>query len=482
MADRNLLLNKAPWRADGKYVLYWAQMNRRVSSNHALSFAVDLANREGLPVLVYEGLTCEYPYANDRFHTFVLEGVPDTAARLEKAGIGYLFHLRRRRSDPNNALYRLAKDAAAVVTDDYPVFIARTHNRSVPAKLDIPVYAVDASCIVPMANFDKQEYGAYTIRPKIRKVLDQYLQPLPALRVSRRFTLPLLTDPQTADLHSEVTRENIASLVACCEIDHTVGAATKYPGGSGRAEARLRSYLENNLRRYARYSNQPSARATSGLSPYLHFGHISSLDIALAARDYAAEHEVVAEEFLEQLIVRRELAFNFARFSPSIDSLEALPSWARATLAKHDGDPRAYVYSRDDFDQARTHDALWNAAQTELVETGLMHGYYRMYWGKKIIEWSASHAEALATMIELNDRYALDGRDPNTYTNILWCLGLHDRPWAERSIFGMVRFMSLDGMKRKTDVDSYIRQVMPSKSAAVSDEKEDHVSRQGNLF
>ncbi|MEQ1949374.1 MAG: deoxyribodipyrimidine photo-lyase [Bryobacteraceae bacterium] len=477
MADRNLLLNKAPWRADGKYILYWAQMNRRVSSNHALSYAVELANREGLPVLFYEGLTCDYPFANDRFHTFVLEGVPDTAARLEKLGIGYVFHLRRRWSDPNDAFYRLAKDAAAVVTDDYPVFIARAFNRSVPAKLDIPFYAVDSSCIVPMANFDKQEYGAYTIRPKIRKVLDQYLQPLPALRAARRFTLPV-----PADLPTEVTRENISALVASCEIDHSVGPSGQYPGGSGRAEARLRSYLENNLRRYARHGNQPSARATSGLSSYLHFGHISSLDVALAVRDYAAEHEVAAEEFLEQLIVRRELAFNFARFSPAIDSLDALPAWARATLAKHDADPRAYVYTRDQFEQANSHDVLWNAAQTELRETGLIHGYYRMYWGKKIIEWSASHAEALATMIYLNDRYALDGRDPNTYTNILWCFGLHDRPWAERQIFGMVRYMSLDGMRRKTDVDAYVRQVMPEGSSVASDENRDRESKQGTLF
>jgi deoxyribodipyrimidine photo-lyase len=159
------------------------------------------------------------------------------------------------------------------------------------------------------------------------------------------------------------------------------------------------------------------------------------------------------------LIVRRDLAFNFARFSPSLDSLDALPNWARATLAKHDGDPRAYVYSRDHFEQAATHDALWNAAQTELLTRGIIHGYYRMYWGKKIIEWSASDAEALATMIYLNDRYALDGRDPNTYTNIFWCFGLHDRPWTERPIFGMIRYMTLDGMRRKTDVDAYIRSV-----------------------
>ena len=209
MADRIQLLNNASWRSEGHYVLYWAQMNRRVRSNHALAHAVELANRECLPVLFYEGLTCSYPYANDRFHTFVLEGVPDTATRLEKLGIGYVFHLRRRRSDLDDAFYRLAKHAAAVVTDDYPVFIARTHNKGVPAKLDIPFYAVDSSCIVPMAAFEKQEYGAYTIRPKIKRILDQHLQPHPALRVLRKFT-----DPIPGDLHTAVTPENIAALVA----------------------------------------------------------------------------------------------------------------------------------------------------------------------------------------------------------------------------------------------------------------------------
>jgi len=455
LPERCQLLNRASWRDQGRYVVYWAQMNRRVESNHGLAFAVEIGNQNGLPVLYYEGLTFSYPFANDRFHTFLLEGVPDTAARLEKLGIGYVFHLRRRRANANDALYRLAREAAAVVSDSYPVFIARTHNANVPAKLDVPYYAVDSSCIVPMAAFEKQEYGAYTIRPKIKRVIEQYLKPLPTLRVNQRFEGPV-----PSDLHTDVRKENIASLVASCEIDHSVPPSKVFRGGRISAEARLRSFLESNLRRYAKSSNQPSARATSGLSPYLHFGHVSALEITLAVREYAAEHELIADEFLEQLIVRRELAFNFARFSPSVDSLDALPAWARKTLAKHDGDARPYVYTRDQFEQAATHDALWNAAQTELLTGGIIHGYYRMYWGKKIIEWSATHREALATMIYLNDRYALDGRDPNTYTNILWCFGLHDRPWAERPVFGMIRYMSLDGMRRKTDVDAYIRKVM----------------------
>ena len=459
VTERARQLNAAAPR-DGEYILYWAQMNRRVDSNHALAFAADLANQRGLPLLFYEGLTCSYPHANDRFHTFLLEGVAETARRLAKLGIGYVFHLRRRRSDPNDALYRLAADAAALVTDDYPTFVARQHNARVPSRIEIPYYAVDSSCVVPMNSFDKQEYAAYTIRPKIKRVLADYLQPVAPIRVKRRFNLAI-----SAGLRTEVTSANISSLVAECEIDHSVPRSTEFRGGRREAERRLQHFLAQNLRRYARDHNQPSAHATSGLSPYLHFGHVSSLEIALAVRDHAAEHKLIADEFLEELIVRRELAFNFARLSPSLDSIEALPNWAQATLKKHVRDKRNPLYTRDQFALAQTHDDLWNATQREMLTRGKIHGYYRMYWGKKIIEWSPTPQDALNTMLYIHDRYALDGRDPNTYTNCLWCFGLHDRPWAERPIFGMVRYMSLDGMKRKSDVDAYLREIGASEAA-----------------
>ncbi len=256
-----------------------------------------------------------------------------------------------------------------------------------------------------------------------------------------------------------MTRSNIAELVASCDVDHSVRPSPVFCGGAGEAKRRLRLFLESNLHRYASLSNQPSEKATSGLSPYLHFGHISSLEVALAVQDYAGEYKLIADDFLEELIVRRELAFNFARFAENPESLESLPNWARETLAKHARDKRDPIYTRDQFEGALTHDPLWNAAQRELFITGKIHGYYRMYWGKKIVEWSATPEDALATAIYLNDRYALDGRDPNSYTNILWCFGLHDRPWMERPIFGQVRYMSYEGMRRKTDVDAYVRSI-----------------------
>jgi deoxyribodipyrimidine photo-lyase len=452
--ERIRKLNERPLRDPARYVLYWAQMNRRVESNHGLLYAIELANRRNLPVLYYEGLTCSYPSANDRLHTFVLEGVPDTERRLKKLGIGYVFYLRRRKSDANDALYQLARHAAAVVTDDYPTFIARQHNASVPAKLEIPYFVVDSSCVVPMSTMAKREYAAYTIRPKIRRALGQYLKPADTVRVKRKYE-----DASAHALHTEVEKAKIAALVEGCEIDHSVKPSPSFTGGREAAERRLDHFLEDNLRRYARERNEPGARATSGMSPYLHFGQISALEIALTAKAYADEHKLMAEEYLEELIVRRELAFNYARFVEQPDRLEDLPDWVQQTMSRHAGDKRDPLYSRQQLERAETYDELWNATQKEMLLRGKIHGYYRMYWGKKILEWSATYQEAVDTMVAIHDRYALDGRDPNTYTGILWCFGLHDRPWFDRPIFGTIRYMSLEGMKRKTNTGAYLEEI-----------------------
>jgi deoxyribodipyrimidine photo-lyase len=453
MQDRVSQLNHAPPRDQAKYVLYWAQMNRRVESNHALAYAVEIANERGLPVLFYEGLTCSYPFANDRLHTFILEGVPDNAAAARKLGIGYAFYLRRTRKDPNDILYRLAQDAAAVVSDDYPTFIARAHNAGVPEKLDVAYSVVDSSCVVPMSRYEKREWAAYTIRPKIKRMLPEYLKPVPPIHVKHKYTLP------QQDFHTDVQPGAIADLVAACEIDHGVPPSTTFSGGAAAAHKHLEHFLHDNLRRYANERNEPSSHATSSLSPYLHFGHISALHVALAAQEFAREHKLIADEFLEELIVRRELAFNFARFCPDIQSVESLPDWAKKSLDKHAADRREPCFTREQLEQARTYDDLWNATQREMLLRGKIHGYYRMYWGKKIVEWSATPQEAVDTMIYLHDRYALDGRDPNTYTSILWCLGLHDRPFTERPIFGQIRYMSYDGMKRKTQIGAYMKEI-----------------------
>jgi deoxyribodipyrimidine photo-lyase len=453
-AERIRKLNDAPERLEGaQYVLYWAQMNRRAESNHALLYAAELANKYNLPVLFYEGLTCTYDYANDRLHTFLLQGVPDTARRLKKLGIGYVFYLRKSRQSANDVFYRLAKHAAAVVTDDYPTFIARQHNQSVPNKLKIPYYVVDSSCIVPMSVIPARQYGAYTIRPKINKVLDKYLKPADDLKVKHHFKAEI------SAFHTEVTQDNVAKLVADCEIDHSVKPSHEHHGGRSTAEKRLEHFLTDNLRRYAVARNEPAARATSGMSTYLHFGHISALEVALAVKEHAAAHKLVPAEYLEELIVRRELAFNYARFVDDPGDLANLPDWCQKNMREHARDQRDPVYTATQLENAETHDELWNATQREMLSAGTIHGYYRMYWGKKIIEWMASYQQAAKLMIDLHEKYALDGRDPNTFTNILWCFGLHDRPWPVRPVFGSFRYMSLEGMKRKSNTRAYIEQI-----------------------
>lgn len=451
-------LNDSPLRPNARYVLYWSQVNRRVAFNHALAHAADLANRHNLPLLVYEGITCTYTAANDRIHTFMLEAVPEVAASLRGLHAGYFFYLRARKESPNDLLYRLAEHALCVVTDDYPAFIAAAHNHSVPGKIGVAYIAVDSSCIVPMSVHEKRAYGAYTIRPKIHRELPNYLKPVAPLRLKHKWNDDLL--PATArNVRTEVTPSNIPALVASCEIDHSINPSISFTGGPGAASKHLKVFVETKLARYSRESGKPSKHATSDLSPYLHFGHISSLEVALAAREYAEEHKLMAGEFLEELIVRRELAFNFAHFAPDVESFDVLPDWCKKTMHEHARDARPHLYTRQQLHDAGTSDQLWNATQKELLIRGKIHGYYRMYWGKKIIEWTRTYEEALRIMIDLHDVYALDGRDPNTYTNILWLFGLHDRPWFERPVFGQLRYMSFDGMKRKTDVDAYVKEI-----------------------
>jgi deoxyribodipyrimidine photo-lyase len=444
MKERVRLLNDAPIRKSGRYVMYWCRWNRRVESNHALLHAADMANQMNLPLVVFERVTSNYPTACDRFHTFLLEGAPQFGSALKALGIGYVLQVPRTKSGSGIERRTMFDGAALVVTDDC--------LRATPP-LDVQIQAVDASCIVPASLIPQRCYAAYSIRPKIQKLLPRFLNsvPLPKMRKACKEAFD--------GLFTKVNGRNIADVVASCEIDHAVPPSTAYRGGRAAAEQVLDRFLRDRLHRYAREKNEPAAHATSGLSPYLHYGHVSSLEVAMAVRDYAAAHKLMAQEFLEELIVRRELAFNFARYTPKLDTLDALPGWARKTIRDHRRDRRDPVYTRAQFEAAATHDDLWDATQKEMLLRGKIHGYYRMYWGKKILEWSNSAQDALATMLYIHDRYALDGDDPNTYTNILWCFGLHDRPWPDRPIFGTIRSMVRSGMERKTDTGAYIREI-----------------------
>ena len=448
--ERVIQLNEQKVNAKARYVLYWMQMFKRVDNNHALIWAIRKANELRLPLVVYEGLKYYYPWASDRFHTFILEGVEEKRAAFEKLSIRYVFYLQKDADSPKNTVALLARDAAMIVTDDYPCFIIPEHNRRVAERAEIPVFAVDSNGIIPMSKFEKEEYAAYTIRPKINRLLDHYLKPLAAESIEVSSVGITLDCPETM-----VAAENIADLVAECDIDHTVPPSKVYRGGTEAGRKRLEKFAGDILPDYVRTRNKPEIDGSSRLSAYLHFGFLSSLEVALAVQAADAPDES-KEAFLEELIVRRELSFNMTRHNSKYDSLAALPPWVHKTMREHASDDRAVTYSLEQLEAGQTHDELWNAAQREMVATGEMHNYVRMLWGKNVIAWSGSYDIAFETLVHLNNKYCLDGRDPNSYAGILWCFGKHDRPWMERPVFGTMRYMTSGSTGKKFDSKKYI--------------------------
>lgn len=454
ISERVRLLNEKTANNDGKYVLYWMQMYKRTSHNHALNFAIEEANKRKLPLLVYEGLKYYYPWANDRLHTFILEGVIGKKEAFAKRGISYIFYLQKDKNSPKDTIARLAKDAALIVTDDFPCFIVPEHNRRVAQKAEIPVYVVDSNGIIPMSRFEKEEYAAYTIRPKIKRMLPEYLVPF------QEKELIVKNTNLKVDCHETiVTNENIAELVSKCDIDHSVKSSPVYHGGEDTGKARLKYFAENLLANYATTRNKPNIDGSSRLSAYLHFGFLSVNQIVEKIYKQKEIPKESRDAFLEELIVRRELSYNFTRFNPQYDSLESLPNWAKETMRKHANDQREKIYSLEELESAQTHDPLWNAAQNEMLNTGEMHNYIRMLWGKNVIGWSRSYEEAFATLEHLNNKYCLDGRNPNSYAGILWCFGKHDRPWFDRPVFGTIRYMASQSTGKKFDSKAYIESI-----------------------
>jgi deoxyribodipyrimidine photo-lyase len=401
--------------------------------------------------VVYEGLKYYYPWANDRLHTFILEGVEEKRKEFEKLGIKYVFYLQKDKDSPKQTVAKLAKDAALIVTDDYPCFIIPGHNETIAEKAEIPVFAVDSNGIIPMSKFKKEEYAAYTIRPKINKLLDNYLKPFEEEKIETAAKDIEVDCPDTV-----ITDGDIIKLVAECDIDHDVKPSEQYKGGTKAGRRRLKKFVDEILADYDKGRNKPDRDGSSRLSSYLHFGFLSPLEIALAVKDSKAPQES-KDAYLEELIVRRELSFNFTRHNEKYDSLESLPNWVHKTMREHDSDEREYIYTLEELENGKTHDELWNAAQREMVATGEMHNYVRMLWGKNVIAWTKSYEEAFAILEHLNNKYCLDGRDPNSYAGILWCFGKHDRPWMERPVFGMIRYMTSGSTGKKFDSKEYIR-------------------------
>jgi deoxyribodipyrimidine photo-lyase len=449
LSSRVTKLNDASENTKGSYVLYWMQMFKRASHNYALNFAIQMANERRLPLIVYEGLTFSYSWANDRFHTFILEGVAEKQVEFAERGIRYIFYLQKNGRDPRDTVAHLAREAAIVVTDDYPCFIVPRHNERI-SHLHLPVYAVDANGMVPLSALPKEEYAAYTIRPKINRLLPDLPRIIntPHIDVSKP---KLDVDcPETI-----VSADNIAELVSQCDIDHSVKPSDRYRGGTKAARQRLTRFVQHILPHYDKTQKEPSVDGVSRLSPYLHFGFISIQEV-VAAVEKAKAPKIAKDAFLEQAIVRRELSFNFTRHNPHYDSLQSLPAWAKQTMRDHADDPRPELLDTEKIEAAETYDELWNAAQRELLTTGHLHNYVRMLWGKRVIEWQRSYEMAFELLVHLNNKYALDGRDPNSYAGILWCFGKHDRPWFEREIFGTIRYMTSQSMAKKFNACRYI--------------------------
>jgi deoxyribodipyrimidine photo-lyase len=435
-----------PPAPDGRCVLYWMQRAQRGLDNGALNLAIAVGNALKLPVLASFALTADYPGAQRRHYRFLLEGLADAALDLERRGVPTVVRV----GPPDRVIPAIAEEchAAMVVGDENPVRVGRQWRERAAERLRVPFYLVDADVVVPSSHFPSEEYAARTLRPRIHRLLPEYLRPTPDPHACVEWETP----PPAGDTIDP------DRLLAKLRVGG-VPEVTDYRGGTREALRRLRQFVRERLPRYAAERNEPTPYTTSELSAHLHFGHISPLTIALAVTESDAPRDSVTA-YIEELIVRRELAVNFVARNPDYDCLSGCPEWARRTLAKHAGDRRPVLYTARQLEQAETHDPLWNAAQDEMVLTGRMHNYLRMYWAKKILEWSPDAEAAFHVALDLNDRYEMDGRDPNGYAGVSWAIGgKHDRPWPERPIFGTVRFMSFESTRKKFDSAAYIARI-----------------------
>jgi deoxyribodipyrimidine photo-lyase len=440
-------INDSPHDPAGQFVLYWMQASQRTRFNHALEFSIALANELGKPLIVCFGLMDNYPEANERHYYFMLQGLRDVERNLEKRKIKLVV----RHGNPPEVALHFAKHAAAVVCDRGYLRHQKAWRDQVADGARCCVYEVESDVVCPVEVVsDKHEFAARTIRPKIHRVWDKFLVAPQPVAV-KRSSLDL-------DVKGNLDVSDPDKLLAKLKLDRSVSKVTTFPGGENAGQKALSDFVAHRLNNYSQGRNEPADGHVSFMSRFLHFGQLSPLQIALAVKESDAP-KVDRESYLEELIVRRELSMNFCNFNPKYDSYDCLPNWAKQTLDKHRKDKRPKVYSREELEFAKTADPYWNAAQTEMLKTGFMHNYMRMYWGKKILEWSNSPEAAFKTTLHLNNKYFIDGRDPNGYANVAWIFGLHDRPWTEREIFGTIRYMNAAGLERKFEIGRYVKKV-----------------------
>jgi deoxyribodipyrimidine photo-lyase len=434
---------------NGRCVVYWMQRAQRALDNPALDVAVEAANILRQPIVIFFAPVPFYPHANLRHYAFLAQGIPDIAERARQRGIGFVL-----RSYPEHSLLKFCDEvkASLVFGDENPMREPRRWRELAAKQLSVPLWTVDSDVIVPSRLLEKEQYAARIIRPRLQQRLEQFLplagNPVAKIAWEKPRGLSSLPDDGSIDITEGWN-----------ELDRSVQPVDSFRGGTTEALRLLDEFVQHNLAAYPENHNRPEVDGTSRLSPYLHFGHIGPHTVMHAVLKSKAP-QAAKDDYINQFFTWRELSINFVHFNPMYDSIECAPDWAHKTLAAHAPDLRPILYTRAHFEAAETHDGLWNAAQLQMLHAGWMHNYMRMYWAKKILEWSSSPAVAWQTALYLNDKYFLDGRDPDGYAGVAWAIGgKFDRPWFERPIFGTIRWMSGDAARKKFDADKYIAQM-----------------------
>lgn len=443
MNNRITPLNDIPGR-DGKCIVYWMQSSLRLSDNPALALAIGEANARRLPLLVFFSIDPSIPMANERNFTFALESLAEVVRGLP--GVNASLCLRIGRATDNAVAVCREADAALLITDESHLQEGARRRGSVAGRVNVPALQVDANVVVPVRLIPQEQYAAYAIRPKLLRLLGNYLQPFDRSKVNAG---------QPVDIRSDLDAIDIRKVLPDLELPR-VKPSQLYRGGEHRAQSALREFVDRKLDGFAENRNRPDRHGTSDMSPYLRFGCISPVSMLKQVIDSCGPKGDISA-FVEEAFVRRELAENFTFYNPGYRSLACLPEWARRTLSEHRADRREVLFSLEELEAGVTGEALWDASQREMLETGKMAGYMRMYWGKRVLAWTRTPDEALRTLLYLNDKYEIDGRSPNSYAGVLWCFGKHDRAFAERPVYGKVRYMAPSAQRKKFNVEAYIK-------------------------
>jgi len=454
VADPRVTIRRpGPPLKGAKCVVYWMQRSQRSLDNPALEVAVACANALELPLITYFSVIPNYPNANYRHYHFLRQGLHDIAKGLAARGIGFVV----RRPTQGDTLESFLEEvgAAILIGDENVCREPERWRKALAKKLKIPFLTVDADVVVPSSIFGKTFVLLHHFRPKLNAHLDNFLKPVKELKVTHYWKHRIPTYP----LHKDITE-------GFNKLDRSVSPVNTFIGGTEAALKRLSQFINTQLADYDPNRNHPELDGTSQMSPYLHYGHISPITIALAVQKAVQQGKAAkstADKYLDELIGWRELSVLFCKYNPNYDNWDCAEPWAIKSLTVHSGDKRQWIYTLRQLEQAETHDELWNAAQRQMVRDGWMHNYMRMYWGKKILEWSPDAARAFEWAVYLNDKYELDGRDPNGYSGIAWAIvGKHDRPWFERPVFGLIRYMSEQSTGKKFDSKRYIATYPPA--------------------